>query len=219
MKPFRIKSIGILSLAILAACSHKHTVPPPDLAKGKAIYEATCKTCHGVAGEGNQQMKSPALANLDGDYLLRQFRNFKNNVRGGVQADTLGNQMATIAKTLNDTLLIRDVIAYIDSMPQVKSMERLSGDWKNGEQIYQGLCGSCHGPEGKGNVKLNAPQLNGLSSWYLRSQFNKFKNGYRGVNPNDKYGVQMAAIVTVVKESQSVEDVITYLRSDIPVAK
>jgi len=136
-----------------------------------------------------------------------------------VQADTLGNQMATIAKTLNDTLLIRDVIAYIDSMPQVKSMERLSGDWKNGEQIYQGLCGSCHGPEGKGNVKLNAPQLNGLSSWYLRSQFNKFKNGYRGVNPNDKYGVQMAAIVTVVKESQSVEDVITYLRSDIPVAK
>jgi cytochrome c oxidase subunit 2 len=209
------KKIGILLLAVLSACSGKRAIPPPNLEQGKTTYETSCKACHGTNGEGNLQMKSPALANLDGDYLLRQFKNFKNAVRGGVAADTLGSQMATIAKTLDDTLVIRNMIAYIDSLSPVKSVEKLSGDWKNGERVYQGLCGSCHGPEGKGNVKLNAPQLNGLSSWYLKSQFNKFKNGQRGLHPADKFGAQMVAIVTVLKDEKSVDDVITYLRSTV----
>lgn len=208
-------------LILLSACSPKGEKEHPavDIEKGKALFESTCKTCHGAFGEGNPQLKSPALANLDGDYLYRQIINFRNGVRGNVASDTLGNQMSAFAKTLADTIAVRNVIAYIDSLPQIESTEKLAGDWKAGERTYQGLCGSCHGANGKGNPKLNAPPLNELASWYLKSQFEKFKNGQRGAHPADKFGAQMTSIVQVMTEGQSIDDVITYLRSGPPASK
>lgn len=208
-------------LILLAACTSKEKkeLPAVNLEKGKVLFESTCKTCHGASGEGNPQLNSPALANLDGDYLYRQIINFRNGVRGNVASDTLGNQMTAFAKILTDTIAIRNVIAYIDSLPQIESTEKLAGDWKAGERTYQGLCGSCHGANGKGNPKLNAPQLNGLASWYLKNQFEKFKNGQRGSHPDDKFGAQMTSIVQVMTEGQSIDDVITYLRSESPTSK
>lgn len=87
-------------LILLSACSPKGEKEHPavDIEKGKALFESTCKTCHGAFGEGNPQLKSPALANLDGDYLYRQIINFRNGVRGNVASDTLGNQMSASRK-------------------------------------------------------------------------------------------------------------------------
>jgi cytochrome c oxidase subunit 2 len=190
-----------------------------NLAEGKAIYESNCKACHGSFGEGNTQLKSPAVVNLDTWYLFRQVENFRNNIRGNVATDTTGQQMAAMVKTLKDTIAVRNVVEYIASLPSVESFEKLSGNWKNGEHIYQSLCGSCHGPEGKGNPKLNAPRLSGLASWYLLGQWKKFKSGIRGAHADDKLGAQMTSIVALVKEDQELMDVITYLRSEPAVAK
>ncbi len=216
-----MKRISFGFLILLAACSSKgkKDLPAVDLDKGKILFEGTCKTCHGAFGEGNPQLKSPALANLDGDYLYRQIMHFRNGVRGNIAGDTLGAQMAAFAKTLSDTIAVRNVIAYIDSLPQIETTEKLTGDWKAGERTYQGLCGSCHGANGKGNPKLHAPQLNELASWYLKSQFEKFKNGQRGAHPADKFGAQMTSIVQVMTEGQSIDDVIAYLRSEPPATK
>lgn len=182
-----------------------------DSTKGKLIYNSTCKTCHGNLGEGNKQLKSPALANTDAWYLFRQLRNFQKGYRGYSEKDTLGLQMAAMAKTLKDSIAVQDVVTYIKTKPEIKLSVDLKGDWRVGENNYQSVCGSCHGPAGKGNEKLNAPRLNGLNEWYLKSQINKFKNSLRGTHPHDKFGAQMVPMVTLLHNEQEVNDVVAYI--------
>jgi len=209
---------------ILASCSSKNDqkgiqqnlpvaqLPAGDPEKGKILY-TTCKTCHGDAAQGNSQFGAPALANSDSWYLYRQLMNFHKGIRGYLQTDTLGMQMAAMAKTLKDSIAIHHVVAYIKSMPGVELPTLINGDVKKGERTYQSICGSCHGPGAKGNEKMNAPRLNGLDDWYLTRQISQFRNSKRGAHPADKFGAQMVPMVSLLADEQAVNDVIAYIRS------
>jgi cytochrome c oxidase subunit 2 len=50
-------------------------------------------------------------------YLFTQLRNFRDGVRGGHPQDGYGSQMALFAAAFRDDQSIRDVIAYIDTLP------------------------------------------------------------------------------------------------------
>ncbi len=180
---------------------------------GRLLYNNTCKTCHGENGEGNLKFQAPALANTDGWYLYRQLINYRNGIRGYDDHDTSAFQMAAMAKTLKDTIAVADVVAYIKIMPGVNISAAAVGDKKNGKNIYQSICGSCHGPNAIGNKKLNAPRLSGLNDWYLKTQIWKFKKSIRGAHPNDKLGAQMITMMAMLPDEQSINDVIAYMQS------
>jgi cytochrome c553 len=127
--------------------------------------------------------------------------------------------MAAMAKTLKDSVVISHLAAYIETLPEAVSPITITGDIKKGERTYQSICGSCHGPQGKGNKAMNAPRLNGLEDSYLKSQVTKFRASIRGAHPLDKYGAQMVPMATLLKDDQSINDVIAYMCSTQPVAK
>jgi cytochrome c553 len=179
---------------------------------GKALY-ATCRTCHGDAAQGNKKLNAPALVNTDGWYLYRQLINFRKGIRGGLPADTLGYQMAAMARTLKDSAAIVHVVAYIKTLPQVVLPPLVEGEIKRGERTYQSICGACHGPGARGNEKMNAPRLNGLDDWYLKNQITKFKKAIRGAHPADTFGGQMVPMAALLTDEQTVNDVIAYIRS------
>ena len=180
--------------------------------EGKPFF-ATCATCHGDQAQGNKQLHAPALANQESWYLYRQLMNFQRGIRGGSPHDTLGVQMASMAKTLPDSNAVADVIAYIRSLPSTQPDILLTGDVTKGERSYQSICGSCHGPGGKGNKLMNAPRLNGLEDWYLKAQIMKFKNSIRGTHPEDVFGSQMIPMVSMLRDEQAMDDVIAYILS------
>lgn len=200
------------------ACHQKNESRKPDLKQGGKAYTEHCTSCHGKTGVGVVQFKAPALAGLEATYVYRQMMNFKNGVRGYAPQDTAGMQMAVIAKNWSDTAMLYHVAAYIDSLPPVTHPLRVTADAQNGKEIYQSICGSCHGSSGQGNTKLNAPSLLGSQPWYIASQFQKFKNGWRGSHPSDQFGAQMAAITSLVND-QSVNDIIAYLQALNPSTK
>jgi len=217
-------------VVLVSACTSKQekkesvakiaTIQPPagNAVKGKILF-ATCATCHGTSGEGNKQLNGPALANTDDWYLYRQLMNFRKDIRGASQEDTLGFQMAAMAKVMKDSLEIGDVLAYINTLPDVTLPTIIKGDIKKGERAYQSVCGSCHGPGARGNEKMNAPRLNGIDDWYLKSQISKFKRSIRGAHPADKFGAQMIPMVTLLANDQAVDDVIAYIRSTTSTTK
>ena len=184
---------------------------------GKALY-ATCKTCHGDAGQGNQKFNAPALANTDDWYLYRQLVNFHKGIRGYIEEDTAAFQMAAMAKTLKDSVAIADVVAYVKTMPEVELSSIIKGDIQKGERTYQSTCGACHGPGAKGNKNMNAPRLNGVDDWYIKQQISKFKSSLRGAHPADKFGAQMVSMMALLSDEQAVDDVIAYIRSTTQVA-
>jgi cytochrome c oxidase subunit II len=193
--------------------------PPVDqrgnIDKGKVLYR-TCSTCHGDSGEGKAQLHAPGLANLDSWYTYIQLKNFKKGIRGYLPQDSAGVQMATMAQSLKDTTEMRDVIAYIETLADVKIATAATGDIKKGERTYQTVCGTCHGPGAKGNELMHAPRLNGLEPWYIKSQITKFKTSLRGAHPEDAYGAPMVPMMALLKDEQAIDDVIAYIHSTVP---
>lgn len=86
-----------------------------DAEKGRSHY-STCAACHGINGEGNVALGSPALTGLNGWYLITQLEHFRDGARGGAPGDTYGMQMRASARLLSDDEAIRDVVTYISTM-------------------------------------------------------------------------------------------------------
>ncbi len=129
--------------------------PVPELAQvdsamrtGGRIFANNCAVCHGSDGRGAKGF--PNLA--DDDWLYggdpEKIKQSLLNGRNGVMP-AFGQQL--------DERGLRAVAAYVYT---------LNGrDWPRpdlvaaGEQKYQTLCVACHGPDGKGNQALGAPDL------------------------------------------------------------
>lgn len=182
-----------------------------DPALGERQY-AVCVACHGAQGEGNRDLNSPRLAGLDGWYIARQLEYFRTGVRGAHEDDVYGKQMAPMAATLPDDEAVANVVAYIDTFPVEPAPVTVVGDVARGERLYE-TCVSCHGPQAEGIWAMNAPWQAGMDDWYLARQLENFKRGIRGAHPDDLYGAQMAAMARVLRDSESVNDVVAYIAS------
>ncbi len=95
-------------------------------------------------------------------------------------------------------------------LPIISSNVLAEGDVTRGQALY-GLCAACHGANGEGIQVMNGPSLAGLSDWYLTRQINNFKEGIRGSNPEDIYGMQMRPMAATLTTDQAVEDVVAYI--------
>ena len=184
---------------------------PGDPARGQQLY-AVCSACHGVQGEGNQAMNAPKLAGQDGWYLRRQLEYYKSGVRGTHPEDTFGRQMAPMAATLTDEQAVRDVIAYIETLPEQPVEATIAGDVDRGRSIYR-VCGTCHGWDGQGIQAVKAPRQAGLQDWYLARQLQNFKAGIRGAHPGDMYGHQMMQMADILLNQQAINDVVAYINT------
>lgn len=87
-----------------------------DIKKGADYYSMVCGSCHGPRAEGNRLLDAPALAGVDGWYLLRQFEHFRAGIRGTAEGDRFGRQMVMMAPALPDEAVTRHVVAYIQSL-------------------------------------------------------------------------------------------------------
>ena len=183
-----------------------------DPAAGAASY-AVCSACHGADAQGNPALNAPKLAGQDAWYLSRQLYGFRHNLRGADAKDTYGQQMAPMAMTLADDTAVRNVVAYIASLPAGDNAKQtLAGNLARGKALYV-TCGNCHGDKGEGVWATNAPRLAGMSDWYLKRQLENFKGGVRGAHPDDFPGSQMAFLSSVLHDDRAIADVVAYIDS------
>lgn len=87
-----------------------------DLVNGKEFYNAICSACHGVGGNGNEALNAPRLAGVDDWYLLGQYKNFRDGIRGAHKDDMYGSQMRIMSNTLPTDEAITNVVAYLQSL-------------------------------------------------------------------------------------------------------
>ena len=178
-----------------------------DSSKGKALY-TPCIACHGANGEGNMELNAPGIAGQSESYLRRQLWEFKNGQRGSDEGDIPGAQMRPMAATLVDSQAIADVSAYIASLPATVPPATVEGDSANGQKLYIGKCGACHGGDAWGNEALYTPRLTMLGDAYLVRQVANFQEGMRGAE--EQYGKQMAVMAKTVT-AEELNDIAAFL--------
>lgn len=184
---------------------------PGDPAAGQGLY-VVCASCHGPQAEGNVAMNAPDLSILPAWYIERQLRYYRQGIRGAHEGDTYGQQMAAMARTLADDAAVRNVAAYIASLPPQPAAGTLSGDPHKGASYFN-TCGACHGATAMGNQALQAPRLAGQDDWYLKRQLENFRMGIRGVHEGDNYGHQMVLMARSLQDEQSINDLLAYLNT------
>jgi len=172
---------------------------------------APCAACHGGKAEGNPALNAPALAGQDAAYLERQLRNFRSGTRGTHKADTFGAQMRALAATFANDAAVTQLVSYISRLPKANVASPAKGNLHNGNNLYQGKCGACHGGQAEGNPALKAPRLADLDAAYLKRQFAHFRDGVRGTDQKDLPGRQMALMAKTLPNERDLDDVIAFI--------
>jgi cytochrome c oxidase subunit 2 len=184
-------------------------------ADGKAGF-TPCIACHGSQGAGNTALGAPAIAGQDVAYLQRQLQHFRAGRRGTHPSDKFGAQMrAAGAATLKDDAAVAAVAAHVAALPKSRQAAPAKGDLRNGNNLYHGRCGACHGGHAEGNTALNAPRLAGLDAAYIRRQFSYFRDGVRGTDPKDVPGRQMAMMARTLPTERDLDDVIAFIHQQV----
>jgi cytochrome c oxidase subunit 2 len=95
--------------------------PEPTLEGGNPetgkIHFATCVQCHGADAGGNIDEYGPPLNHASDWYLLTQLQNFKAGRRGTHPDDITGAKMRPFSMVLPTEQAMKDVIAYIGTLP------------------------------------------------------------------------------------------------------
>jgi len=198
-------------LAALPTFGQARALAAADPAAGAGQF-AVCTACHGQDGEGNAALNAPRLAGQPAWYVARQIHHFRDGLRGAHEGDVFGAQMRAFAAMLPDEAAIRNVAAYVESLPGAGHAPTVTGNVPRGERLYAN-CANCHGAGGQGNWALNAPRLADMSDWYLVRQLENFQHGVRGTHKADYYGWQMAAMAESLKDERSINDVVAYVNT------
>jgi cytochrome c553 len=208
----RVRTIwAFVSVVVLIGASACDTTPTPGIDRGEAVFD-TCVPCHGSDGAGNQVLAAPAIAGLPQWYITAQLQKYQSAMRGANPFDTVGLRMKSMSLAIDLEGDLESVAEYVASMPSVTAASTLArGDAEAGQLAY-GLCAACHGATGDGMEVLGAPPLKGQHDWYLVSQLQKYRSGWRGTAPGDIQGATMRPNALTM-DDQAMEDVVAYIQT------
>ncbi len=209
------RSIGFLVLLSCAGCVSGQT----QAERGEELY-GYCEQCHGATGQGNPDIRVPAIAGLDQWYVENELHKFRIGARGDHPMDTDGLRMRPMSRTLANDGEVSEVAAYVASLPKVDPPDEMSGgDPTHGQALFtQPIDGSqpcitCHGQQAQGNHDMNGPPLQHQSDWYLVAQLHKFREGYRGTDVLDVTGITMRPQALALPDDQAILDVVSYIET------
>ncbi|NLU12369.1 MAG: cytochrome-c oxidase, cbb3-type subunit III [Gammaproteobacteria bacterium] len=137
------------------------------LKMGGRLFASHCAVCHGSDAKG-----SHGFPNLtDNDWIWGgEPETIKASILNGRQAVMPGWEAALG----NDG--IKNVAGYVRSLSGLKNPEGL--DLEAGQKSFDTMCVACHGPEGKGNPMLGAPNLTD-NTWLYGSSFAQIQQTLR----------------------------------------
>ena len=79
-----------------------------------------------------------------------------------------------------------------------------------GEELFV-TCTFCHGDSAQGNDRRDGPALAGLEDWYIELQMRNFRDGIRGMHPEDVPGQVMHFTRGMMRNDFTIESISEYI--------
>ena len=120
-----------------------------DIAQGKALFDATCSSCHGLDAQGTTQ--APSLVGAGAAAVYFQMST------GRMPAKEVGaeNERKPTTFTEQQIYAIADYVASLGGGPAIPDAEQVSTVGANtalGSQLFSANCAQCHGFAGAGGA-------------------------------------------------------------------
>ncbi|MFO1466413.1 MAG: cytochrome-c oxidase, cbb3-type subunit III [Steroidobacteraceae bacterium] len=136
-----LKRLGAMSVEAVAADPQGHRL-------GQRLFIDNCAACHGSAGHGNPLLGAPDLT--DNDWL---YGGTAQDITTSIQGGRAGVMPPWNA--LGEPV-VKNLAQYVLSL---SGQPHDAAAAAAGEPLFKTTCIACHGPEGKGNPLLGAPNL------------------------------------------------------------
>ncbi len=175
----------------LAAASVAEIVADPQLldfarAQGRVAFADNCAPCHGAGGGG-----AKGYPNLNDDDWLwgGKLADIETTIRHGARSgDEKGHQGNMPAFGRDNILKANEISAVADYARSLSGLPAEKGvDLALGKKLFADNCAACHGPDGKGNREVGAPNLTDKIWLYgsdKQTVVQGIVNGRGGVMPN-----------------------------------
>ena len=151
---------------------------------GQSIFGDNCATCHGAGGTGGK-----GYANLRDDVWLwgGTLEDIQHPLQVGIRSSDPHTRFSQMPAFGKDQMLtspqIDDLTEYVVSLSGRKADAKAVA---RAAPIFQEQCSVCHGPQGKGDQKVGAPDLTD-ADWLYGSDRDSIRgqiwNGRGGVMP------------------------------------
>jgi cytochrome c oxidase cbb3-type subunit 3 len=176
--------------ARLAAASLTEIESTPEMldfarALGGRAFADNCAPCHGAGGGGAKGY--PNL--VDNDWLWGgSLEAISQTITHGVRSGDEQGRQGSMPAFGRDGMLKRDeVVVVADYVRSLSGLSTIAGaDLARGAKIFADNCAVCHGPDGKGNRALGAPNLTDQIWLYgsdTQTIVDGIWNGHGGVMP------------------------------------
>jgi len=125
------------------------TTAQQDIANGKALFDATCSSCHGLDAQGTAN--GPSLVGAGAAAVYFQMST------GRMPAKELGAENERKPTEFTEAEIL-DIAAYIQSIgggPPIPTADQVStegADTARGSQLFSANCAQCHGFAGAGGA-------------------------------------------------------------------
>lgn len=185
------KAQRVAQSADLAGASLEQIKADPALlriamAQGKAAFGDNCVACHGLGGAG-----SKGFPNLNDDDWLwgGRLADIQTTLLHGVRVATDQETRTSLMPAFGrDGVLKRDEINAVANHVRILAGQPAEprADLAAGSRIFDQNCAACHGPQGKGNQDLGAPNLTDAITLYgsdLAALIETITNSRNGVMP------------------------------------
>jgi len=177
-------------VAKLAAAPVADILKDPKLldfarAQGRVAFGDNCAPCHGAGGGGAKGY--PNLNDDDwlwGGKLAAIEQTIRHGARSGDAKDHEGNMPAFGRDGILKPNEISAVASYVRSLSSLPTEKGI--DLALGKKVFADNCATCHGPEGKGNREVGAPNLTDKIWLYSPNKatiMQGIQNGRGGVMP------------------------------------
>ena len=125
------------------------TTAQQDIAKGKALFEDTCSSCHGLDAQGTSQ--APSLIGAGAAAVYFQMST------GRMPAEEVGaeNARKPVRFTEQEIYEIADYVQSLGGGPAIPTPAQVStagADTALGSQLFMANCAQCHGFAGDGGA-------------------------------------------------------------------
>lgn len=196
---------------ILHAKTYEKQRPPRELTaeqstRAAANYQKYCTLCHGVNREGHANDHAPSLRSKSlmesgvPHAILRTLSYGREGTPMGGYLDEVGGPL-----TLDEAWDMTYWLFWEAGYDRIKLTEdKVLGDIKRGEEVYQQQCAACHGKQGEG---ITAPALGNQSFLaYNKDDFIRY------AIEEGRQGTPMPSFKTLLSQ-QDIDNVTAFIRS------
>jgi cytochrome c oxidase cbb3-type subunit III len=138
---------------------------PRAVALGRALFGNHCATCHGSSAQG--AIGYPNLTDR-----IWQWGSTPDDILQTVLHGRSAQMppWETALTGMGGESAVDDVVTYALSLTDPSLVATGESAVARGKKLFTSVCAACHGPEGKGNAQLGAPDLTDAYWLYGRSR-------------------------------------------------